>query len=325
MITFTRCQACHLRAVFRRHALGIAHRGPVPPLVLSADPAGLRVRHHQPHLAVEGTVPGRGDPGEVLALPLDALAALEGRDEEPVTLEATSPRRTIARMHERGIPQVREYEVPELDSLPAFPALPATSRRCRPPFWMPWPRRPHRPPTTPPATPWTASCSRATPARSSPPTAGRSSSRAASRCPGRGTCWCGTRPAREPRLAPRVPLPLGKTATHVVLRIGPWTLWLTIQADARFPRIDGVLPDDAAVTTRLQLDPKDVVFLTTALDRLPGDAEHHAPLTLDCNGSIAVRARGAEAGSLTELVLARSRYDGTPVRLAFNRRTSAAP
>ena len=35
---------------------------------------------------------------------------------------------------------------------------------------------------------------------------------------------------------------IGKTDTHVVLRIGPWTLWHAIQKDARFPRVEDAIP-----------------------------------------------------------------------------------
>ena len=77
MITMSRRQARTLRAVFRRHALGISHKGPVPPLVLVADPAaGLRVRHHQAHLAVECRLEGSPPSEEAITLPLDALAGM---------------------------------------------------------------------------------------------------------------------------------------------------------------------------------------------------------------------------------------------------------
>jgi hypothetical protein len=57
------------------------------------------------------------------------------------------------------------------------------------------------------------------------------------------------------------PLSIGKTATHVVLRVGPWTLFLEIPSGVRFPRVDGIVPDAGAVTTRLRLDPSDAAFL----------------------------------------------------------------
>ena len=79
MITITRRQARRLRAVFRRHTLGITHKGLVPPLVFGADPdCGLRVRHHQAALAVEHVLTGPYRPEGTIGLPLDALAAFGG-------------------------------------------------------------------------------------------------------------------------------------------------------------------------------------------------------------------------------------------------------
>ena len=131
MITITRRQARRLRAVFRRHALGIAHRGLLPPLIFLTDPAaGLRVRHRQAHLAVECLLEGSRWPEEAIALPLEALADFEGRDDSSVILEAATPGRTTVRWDDRGIPQSREYAVPEVGSLPAFPEPPATFEEC---------------------------------------------------------------------------------------------------------------------------------------------------------------------------------------------------
>src|SRR4051794_21335619 len=110
MIMITRRQASRLRAVFRRHAMGIAHRGLVPPLVICVDPdIGLRIRHHLADLAVECRLPGDDRPEASMALPLDALADFEGRDDTAVILEATAPGRTVVRWHDRGIPQARDY------------------------------------------------------------------------------------------------------------------------------------------------------------------------------------------------------------------------
>ena len=56
MITLTRRQARAWRGVFRRSTLGIAHRGPIPPLVLAAEGGQLCVRHRFAHLALEHAV-----------------------------------------------------------------------------------------------------------------------------------------------------------------------------------------------------------------------------------------------------------------------------
>ena len=95
-------------------------------------------------------------------------------------------------------------------------------------------------------------------------------------------------------------------------------MFLEIQ-EGRFPRIDQVIPDTQAAATRLRLDVGDAIFLGQALNRLPGADVLHSPATLDLNGQIAVRARGVDQTQATELVLAHSRYSGTPVRLNTNR------
>ena len=131
MITFSRRQARRLRTVFRRHALGITHKGAVPPLVLVADPAvGLRVRHHQPSLAVETVLRCPQGVQPPLCLPLDALTDLEGSEDAPIVLQAPGANQVTARWEDRGIPQVREYAVTEFSRLPPFPGLPDSWEPC---------------------------------------------------------------------------------------------------------------------------------------------------------------------------------------------------
>jgi hypothetical protein len=72
-------------------------------------------------------------------------------------------------------------------------------------------------------------------------------------------------------------------------------------------------------TSRLSLDPGDSRFLLPALDRLPGADAPHAPVTIDLNGQAAVRAQGPDSSTATELVLSRSRYTGTNLRLNIDR------
>ena len=120
-------------------------------------------------------------------------------------------------------------------------------------------------------------------------------------------------------LARDQPVQIGKTDTHVVLRIGPWTIWNEIQKDARFPGVEEAIPGADAVTTRLQLDPEDARFLQEALDRLPGNEELNSPATIDMNGKVAIRARASDQSQITELVLDRSSYAGPAIRINTNR------
>src|SRR5438309_1470113 len=124
MITITRRQARCLRGVFRRSALGIAHRGPVPPLILSVEGGQLCARHRYGALAVEHASPCTRPSVGSVALPLDALVDLEGRDDATVALEAASPDRTVARWTDRGIPRSRDYPVPAIEPLGLFPGPP---------------------------------------------------------------------------------------------------------------------------------------------------------------------------------------------------------
>ena len=113
---------------------------------------------------------------------------------------------------------------------------------------------------------------------------------------------------------------MGKTDTHVVLRAGPWTIWLEIQKEVRFPEVERVIPQTGEVLTRLRVDPEDARFLESSLARLPGGEELNSPVTVDLNGRIAVRANAPDQPrQVTELVLSRSSYTGLPVCIATNR------
>jgi len=321
MITVTRRQARRLRAVLRRHPLGIGHRGPVPPLVFRAEPnVGLRVRHHQPHLAVECLLPGNGRPEEAIALPLDALADFEGRDDSPVVLEAADSGRTVVRWEDRRVPQTREYAVPEAGGLPLFPAPPASTETGAACLLDALAEAAAT--TDEGSTRYALDCIQLRgPAGEVVATDGRQILiQGGFRLPWDGDLLVRRTPLFAAHGLPRDrPVAVGKTETHVAIRAGDWTAWLAIRPDARFPRVDRVLPADRGSATRLRLDPADAAFLGDALGRLPGGDAPNAPVTVDLNGKVAVRARGEVGGGVTELVLARSGFTGDPVRLNVNR------
>ena len=324
MITLARSDARRLRAVLRRSVLGIAHRGPVPPITFAVEGDQLCARHRHGHLAVEhASACRRPSEGSVL-LPLDALADIEAKSDDLVTLDPVATGRVAARWAERGIPQSREYAVPEGDS--AGQAI--------------------GPPES-----WSDTSSELIAALAgASETAADDDTRYALGCillrgrPGgegheavatdgrqilvRGGFalpWHGELLVRSSPIFACRGLPLdrpwsaGRTATHVHLRSGPWTLALGVQLNLRFPHVDQVFPDPGSATARLRLDPLDASALADALRRLPGADLPNAPVTVDLNGRIAVRARGAGDGPATELVLARSAYSGTPVRFSTNR------
>jgi hypothetical protein len=89
----------------------------------------LRAQHRYGVLAIEHVQPGTYRPAERIALPLDALADFDGRDESPVVLESIAPDRTVVRWDDRRIPQTRQYPVtaPDTFSEPPTAFEPATS------------------------------------------------------------------------------------------------------------------------------------------------------------------------------------------------------
>ncbi len=319
MITLTRRQARCLRGVFRRHALGITGKGPVPPLVLRSEGSQLRAQHRYAGLAVEHALDAdaRG-PGPV-ALPLDALADFEGKDDSPVAVVAVSPDRTVVRWADRGIPQTREYAVPALDTLAAFPDPPASWSEC--PAGLLDALAEATATGADDSTRYALNCLQLRGAAGEVvATDGRQLLvQGGFVFPWDGDVLVRRSPAFANKALPRDrPVSVGKTDTHVVLRAGPWTVFCEVQ-DARFPRVDQVIPDATAAATRLRLDPGDAAFLGQALDRLPGADVLNSPATLDLNGRVAVRARGADQAQATELVLARSGFTGAPVRVNANR------
>jgi hypothetical protein len=322
VITLTRSQVKRLRHVFRRSTLGITHRGIISELVLRAEGAQLRAQHRYRDLAVEHVEPGSNRPAASIAIPLDALADFEGSADSPVVLESPAPDRTVVRWDDRGIPQSREYHiVTPVERLEPMPALPST-----------WASSPGElldalaetvEVSTPDSARYALECLQlqgnegkvlATDGRQGLVRSGYT-------FPWTDNVLIRARPIFGCRAIRRdQPVEVGRTETHVVIRSGAWTIYSEIQKEARSPDLQRVIPTDGEVSTRLRLDPSDARFLGSALDRLPGGEDRHSPVTLDLNGRIAVRARAAdEPQQVTELILSRSRYTGSPLCIATNR------
>jgi hypothetical protein len=124
-------------------------------------------------------------------------------------------------------------------------------------------------------------------------------------------------------LAKEVPLDasveVGRTKTHVALRLGNWTFYLRIDADSRFPNIDAVIPRSSQIASRCKIAPEDTAFLLQSLPRLPGQDDEHAPVTLDLHDGVVIRAKAAEQDRVTEVVLQRSTASGNAIRFCTDR------
>jgi hypothetical protein len=105
---------------------------------------------------------------------------------------------------------------------------------------------------------------------------------------------------------------VGRTADHVVFTIGPWTLWLAIEKEGRFPDVDAVLRDGARADSSFELSPNDAKFLADSLPLLPGAADQYRPVHVRLDGDVRVQGRAADGDQATELILAGSRATGAP-------------
>jgi hypothetical protein len=317
VLTITRRQARSLGSVLRRRTLGIPARGPCSPLVFRPTASGLQVRLHAGLIAVETALPGHFADTAPIALPLEVLADIEGRDDAPVEIE-TSAERTVVRWTDHGIPRVQGHDVPAIESLPPWPELPAKYTSM--PGCLLDAMAAAAEVTTHNTTRYALDCIALDGNRDAViGTDGRQLvATNGFHLPWRDSALVHPCPVLSSKALPRdKPIGIARTSAWIILRAGTWTLWFAVQEDARFPETKHVLPGDSQ--TKLQLDPADAAFLAGAIGRLPGGDDTGAPITIDCNGAIAVRARALGEDHPTDVVLTRSRYTGQPGRTVANR------
>jgi hypothetical protein len=255
-----------------------------------------------------------------LALSGEALADLEGRNDDPVSLEHGAGDVIHAAWHDGVVPQTKEYDATASKKLQPWPECPTQLTLADPALWHALADA-------------TASASTEQNSRyvlSSLQLRGGKGEIAAT--DGHqlliqsGCAFPWTEDVLVPatqlfackELGGEEPLLIGKTDSHVVLRSGAWTIFLLIDKTGRFPKVEDAIPSLTGKFTRWQVDPIDAAFLADTLPRLPGAKDVDAPVTVDLNGQVLIRARGSDQANTTELVLARSTAD-KPVRFVVNR------
>ncbi len=315
MITITRSLARQVRAVFRR--AGIKPLGSCGPQAQAqTGPDGLRIRAMTPDTAVEYHQPGALEPEE-LSVPLEFFDDCQAKQDEPVTLEANGKKRVTGSWRDRGIPQLIEY-----DSEPSkkpFPEAATTLVINEPGLWQAF-----------------KNASEVVDRESIRYSLGnfhlRSEGGLLSASDGRqiyqngGFQFPWTGDVMIPALGvlgcadlAEQPVEIGKTEQSLTLRIGHWTLILSIDTVGRFPKLDDIVAAAESGTSILRLTPADAEFLANALPRLPDPEESQHAITLDLNTCAMVRAKGAESGPLTELILSNAAISGAPIRVQMNR------
>ena len=318
MITISRNLARQLRNVFRRACLtGRSARRPVPVLFM-ASAAGLHIRAVSLHAAVEYHLPGKFDPEQV-AIPIEALADCESKRDDSVTLENVRDAKVSLRWDDRGLPQVRVHEDCQSKILDCWPAPPET-------FGQNDLRLLGALHTAASITAVNKDHSALSSVLLRGPTGTIYASDHHQAVVFRGFSFPwpddALMPANDvfgfPEFPGDVPVEIGATDKFVCVKTGPWTISFA-RSPGRFPDVDSVCPKEGEFTTRVQIAPDDCAFLLESLPRLPAHSEPDSPVTIDCQGQIAVRAQGPDDPLLTELVLSRSGFTGKPVRFQVNR------
>jgi hypothetical protein len=110
---------------------------------------------------------------------------------------------------------------------------------------------------------------------------------------------------------------IGRTDTHVAIRIGPWTFMFLLDKEGRFPDAMQIIPRSGKATTQLRLHPNDAQrFLDNLVRRLKGSAAREHAVTLDLTASPCVRFETGER--VIEIPLSESQVTGQPVRMCLN-------
>lgn len=315
MIEISRSLVRQIRNVFRKLAPRMSAFQPLVAFQASKD--GLHVRLHRAEVLAQYHLAGELAPEEIV-LSLNALADFEGKTQVPVVLDAVEPGSVQARWEDSGVPQVMSYPVEDPAQLLAHPSFPEKMASVETGFME--------------------ALAEAT----------RSADREAIRYAVNHIQLKGTGaivatdgrqllvqralsfPWKEDVLVPasaaygcrevlQHPVAIGKSDTHVTVQAGAWTLHLPIDKEGRFPDVARVIPRKDAATTHCRLAVEDRKFLARSLPRLPGGGDENAPVTLDLNGQVCVRARAEGQEQIVEVALARSEATGKSVRLVMNR------
>lgn len=318
MIQITRSQAREFRAVVRKAGIGKPITGLGPSVCIASSNDGVRLRSNSHAAAVEYVANGQYADDE-FAIPLEALADCEGRSDDPVVFDRQGNEQVVLRWTDKRLPRVAVYSVEPVKPIPTFPVRPETLVENDPDLWY--------------ALRDAASAAAVDRARFAIDCIqiwGQSrkiiatDGRQALIQEGFNFPWPGgvLIPALKVlgclELVTSWPISIGRSEDWLAIVRGPWTIWLRIETDGRFPDVESIVPQTKPDTPRLQLDPEDAEFLLTALPKASQKGADPILATIELNGKVTVRTKEGEHSKATELVLSNSRPVGEPITCTTN-------
>lgn len=314
MIELSRQQIHRLRATFRQ-ALGRSSSRRTIPITFEGTAQELRIRAMSDRLAIEHRVPG-SFPIVAFAVPFEALAACEGRREDPVRFELADGQVTL-HWTDANIPQTANFPTVVPVALPEPPRelapiertfLAAMADACAT--------------TDAESQQYALSCVRLSGADGQ---IAATDGQQALVQTGFTFPWTddvlvqATGAFLAKAIRATVDVSLSRSTDWIFIRADEWTVALQIEKDRRFPAIEAHIPEVSSASTTMVLAETDAAFLDQAAQRLPGAGEMNSPVTLDLNGAVVVRAKSGEQSSVTDLVLRNSRRQGEELKVSSNR------
>jgi hypothetical protein len=315
-ISLTRRLALNLKSVMRR---AFGSRGLTPAVCFTAVAGTLSVKAKSHDAAIEYRGP-TDSPDETLWVPLKLLEDCSAKRDEPVRVEAAGKGRVTAQWHDGAVPKVVEYTVAKPRDADDFPAPPKNFTENHASFPQAFTEASD-----------TADPGSARYALGNVRLRGENGSLAAT--DGRQLLlrsgfrfpWTGdvlvprTKVFTSPELPSDQPVAVGKTEKWVTVGLGPWFIHLRIDEQGRFPNVEKIIRATEEAKGVCRFSRADMEFLAETMPRLPVDQDNSYRVTLDLNGSVAIRAKTPEQSEPTEVVLSNSSWSGEqPIRLNAN-------
>ena len=314
MFTTTR-RTLHQFRVVARKALSI-HRGVGPPIVTEPSDNGLLLRICSHEAAVELRLPSDNQ-GDRICVPSEFLNDCQAKNDEPVTLTLQDGQ-VVAQWTDGSGQQLVQYDQPEPSD--GFPTVPAELAENPPSLLQAL--RDACETTDPDSCRYSLGCVQLRGA------CGRIVATDGHQLlvqsgfefpwdgdilvPANKVYGCSCLPSDET-------VQVGCSDDWFTFVIGAWTLHFRLNVDGRFPTTEDHIRKAGSATTTLRLTDQDARFLSDTIRRLPSGDTVNAPVTVDLNGQVAVRAKGDDQAQATELVLSNSSRDGKRVRFNSNR------
>jgi hypothetical protein len=320
LIQITRLLAKQLIAVIKK---ALNRSKPTPVLTVRSGDDGLFIEAQVPSHAIRFHDP-RSQDRDLMLIPLSLLEDVQGTRPEPVFL--TRPRQGVlaASWDDKGV--CREMEYDELEAFtdaPPFPELPAQFSENSPELLTAL--RNAYETTDVGSVRYALNCIQLRPDGVIAATDGRQLLRQSGFTfdLGEELLIQNTKFFSCKELPSDQPVRIGqlrndKGVSEAVFQIGPWTYWLGVQKEGRFPNVDQIIPPTHYAKCTLQLNPHDAKFLIDNMHRLP-EGTTHRELTLDLNGSVVLRAASTSTPRPAEMILRNSSKQGDDVRICTDR------